>query len=219
MKYILSVITAFLLFTGSFAQHDGLPAIPYIDEGQFSVHNQTSFLLAIGAAVVSYGIAEFAQDHQNLNFLQGRLGYKSGTDGYQIFIQNFGLGKTVAPWFAIAAEANVQEWTNGNNRGIGGGIMTYYRWYAFGNKKLSPYMEHGAGLFFGATPFPANGSKFTFNLHTQLGLEYTLPKESRIRLSYGHIHQSNNGLFAANPGYAGNGLNLSYAHFLGRSSW
>jgi hypothetical protein len=99
------------------------------------------------------------------------------------------------------------------------GINTYYRWYLFGKKKISPYIEYGAGLFYGFKKFPQNGSNFTFNLTNALGIEYTIKNQNKIRLSYGHIHQSNNNLFNENPGIDGNGLNFTYLWFFKKSKW
>ena len=95
---------------------------------------------------------------------------------------------------------------------MGAGGKIYVRWYAFGKKRLSPYLEYGTGLFFGFEKFPYNGTKTTFNHSSHLGIEYRLKNNRRIRLSYGNFHQSNNGWIGdANPGYDGNGFNISYA--------
>lgn len=191
--------------------------------------SQETFFGVMGAAVLSYTLAEFVfKDNETLNFYQVRAGMN---DEYiwglkSVWHQNFGVEKRIAPWFAFAAEFNMQQW---NDRtpdiekkakfGLGAGIMSYYRWYLLGKKKISPYLEYGTGLFWGFENFPYNGSKFTFNHSTQLGIEYTLKNSDKIRLGYGQFHQSNNNLLSPNPGYDANGFSISYSWFWTTSKW
>ena len=65
-----------------------------------------------------------------------------------VWHQNFGIEHRVASWFSLSAEFLLQEWhdktpiiDNESKFGMGSGIMTYYRWYLFGKKRLSPYLE------------------------------------------------------------------------------
>jgi len=44
-------------------------------------------------------------------------------------------------------------------------------------------------------------------------VEYTTERKNKLRLSYGHIHQSNNDLLDPNPGEDGNGFNFTYLWF------
>jgi hypothetical protein len=192
------------------AQEEGLPPLPGIDEEQFAVYSMESFLVLMGAAVVSFGLAELVFDDENLNFYQVHMGYMRG-ENMSVFMQNVGLEKRLAPWYAIAVELNMQQWTDGNYKGMGMGLNTYYRWYLMGKKKFSPFIEAGAGAFQGFKKFPEDGSNFTFNLTTKAGFEYTFDNSNRFRVNYGHIHHSNNGLFESNPGFVGNGFTLAYS--------
>lgn len=176
----------------------------------------------MGAATISYGLAEWIlkkDDDENLNFYQVRTGMYGMEGGYTVYHQNFGLEKRLAPWFAIALEFNNQQWSSSESNGAGIGLNTHYRWYLFGKKRLSPFIEMGAGAFRGFSKFPSDGSNFTFHLTGNLGLEYTRKNQDRLRFTYGHLHQSNNDLLDANPGAIGNGFTISYAWFWKRSKW
>lgn len=201
---------------GAYSQNSQWPAIPGISKGEnvnITLLNQNSFIGLASAAVISYGLAEFVlKDVEDLNYYQVRSGV-FGTLGGTVVLENFGVEKRVRPWFGLGVEINNQQWFYQNKIGAGMGLNTYYRWHIFGKKKFSPYLEYGAGLFFGFSEFPPNGTNFTFNLTTQLGAEYTLSSNNKLRLSYGHIHQSNNYLFEPNPGEDGNGFNISYLWF------
>lgn len=201
----------------------------FTPEIPITLTTQETFFGVMGAAILSYTLAEVVfKDGENMNFYQVRTGMN---DEYvwglkSVWHQNFGVENRVAPWFAFAAEFNLQEWNDRtpeidkkNKFGLGAGIMTYYRWYLLGKKRISPYIEYGTGLFLGFEKFPYNGSNFTFNHSTQLGLEYTLKNKHKIRLGYGQFHQSNNGLSSRNPGYDANGFSISYACFWKNSKW
>jgi hypothetical protein len=147
-----------------------------------------------------------------LNFYQVRGGV-FGTLRGTVIMENFGIEKRVAPWFGLGLEINNQQWLYEEKNGAGIGFNTYYRWHIFGRKKISPYIEYGAGFFYGFSEFPPNGTNFTFNLTTQIGAEYTFEDKNKLRLGYGHIHQSNNELLDPNPGEDGNGFNITYLWF------
>ena len=219
------VIFCFLFFgisLSGYAQEEfegGLPGLPPVNGGGITLMNQTSFLVMMGAAITSYGLSEFVCKDTNLNFYQTRVGFMRGQENTNIFIENFGIEKRVAPWFAITLELNNQQWFSPESKGAGMGLNTYYRWYAFGKKRFSPYLEYGAGLFHGFTPFPEGGSRFTFNLTTSIGVEYTCKNMDKFRVNYGHLHQSNNDLLPTNPGWDGNGFTISYSKFWGKSRW
>jgi hypothetical protein len=139
--------------------------------------------------------------------------------GYTVFMETFGIEKRVAPWFAFALEFNSQQWTSSESNGAGIGINTHYRWYAFGKKRVSPFIEMGAGAFQAFSPFPADGTNFTFHLTGNLGVEYTRSNLDKVRFTYGHLHQSNNDLFDSNPGIIGNGFTISYSWFWKKTKW
>ncbi|MCL3781357.1 hypothetical protein EMN47_13285 [Prolixibacteraceae bacterium JC049] len=198
-------------------------------ESPLTLTNQETFVGVFGAAVLSYTLAELvSKNGENTNYYQARTGMNNEYFwGYRkVFHQNFGVEKQVAPWFAFAVEGNLQQWSDKTPDikskdafGIGAGIMTYYRWYLFGKKRISPYLEYGAGLFYGFKEFPYNGTNFTFNLSTQLGVEYKLKNKDKIRLGYGQFHQSNNNLLQPNPGYDGDGFSISYSWFWKNTKW
>jgi hypothetical protein len=198
-------------------------------ESPATLTNENTFCIVAGAALLSYTLSEFVfRDSVNINYYQTRAGMNNEYfwGHRKVFHQNFGVEKRLSSWFAAATEFNLQQWSDitpdtdsKHQFGIGAGIMTYYRWYILGRKRLSPYIEYGAGLFYGFKKFPHNGTNFTFNLSTQLGIEYTLKNRSKIRLSYGQFHQSNNNLLNRNPGYDANGFSIGYSWFLGTSGW
>ncbi|WP_281980356.1 acyloxyacyl hydrolase [Tenacibaculum mesophilum] len=188
-----------------------------------------AFYTVMGAATLSYVLSEFVfKGDENLNYYQVRGGMNNEHFWAlrNVYHQNFGVEKRVSSWFAIAAEFNLQQWSdrtpniNSKNKfGLGAGIMTYYRWYALGKKRISPYFEYGVGGFLGFEKFPYNGSSFTFNHSTQLGIEYTFKNKNKLRLGYGHFHQSNNDLSKHNPGYNANGFSVAFSWFWKTSKW
>lgn len=201
----------------------------FTPEIPITLTNENTFYGVMGAAALSYILAEYVfKEDENMNFYQVRIGMNDEhVWGLRsVWQQNFGVENRVAPWFAFAAEFNFQQWNDRTPEidpkdkfGMGAGIMSYYRWYLFGKKRISPYLEYGTGLFFGFEKFPRNGSSLTFNHSTQLGLEYTFTNKNKLRVAYGQAHQSNNGLFSSNPGYNANGFSLSYSWFWKTSKW
>ncbi|MEO1415935.1 MAG: acyloxyacyl hydrolase [Bacteroidota bacterium] len=190
---------------------DGWPGIPPIRVGDpLVLINQTSFLVVMGAAATSYAITKWAGDNQTLNFALVRGGYFGAMFHTSIVMENIGLEKRLAPWFGIGLELNNQQWIAPNYSGAGMGLNSYYRWYVLGSRRFSPYMEHGAGVFYGFSKFPEGGTNFTFNLTSAFGVEYTFDNQYKIRTSYGHIHHSNNNLLDVNPGIDGNGVNVTF---------
>lgn len=220
MKKRIALVLGLCLMGGPSLKAQEWGGIPGFNvDGPFVLIDQTSFLVLMGAALSSYGIAELGTDRgTNLNYYQGRLGIY-GTSAGTIIHQNFGIEKRVAPWFGIGLELVNQQWFAEAGNGAGLGLNTYYRWYLLARKKLSPYLEYGAGIFNGFSKLPADGTRFTFHLNTQLGLEYKLNGGHLMRLSYGHLHQSNNGLLDVNPGLDGGGLNFTFLWFWGESNW
>ncbi|MEN7551532.1 hypothetical protein AAG747_26680 [Rapidithrix thailandica] len=191
------------------------PALPT------TLNNRNTFIGVIGLAALSYGLEEFIfKNHENTNYYIIRTGmnneYAWGLKN--VWHQNIGIEHRVASWFSLTAEFNLQEWheqtpplDNKQKVGLGTGLMTYYRWYLFGKKCISPYIEYGTGVFYGFRKFPYNGTNFTFNNSTQLGVEYTFKNCSKARLSYGNFNQTNYNWLNSNPGYHGNGLSVSYS--------
>lgn len=211
MKLWLFILLTCLCFTVKSQNY--WPDIPFLDNSGVVLRDQGTFVGLISAAAISYGLAEFVFKNDNaLNFYQVRSGL-FGTTGGTVFVENFGIERRIAPWFGLALELNNQQWVYEEGNGVGIGFNTYYRWHLFAKKKLSPYIEYGAGFFYGFSKFPTDGTNFTFNLTTQLGMEYSFENNNKLRLSYGHLHQSNNDLLDPNPGEDGNGINLTYLWF------
>jgi len=196
------------------------PGIPGIDGGGITLMNQNNFFILMGSAASSYLIAEFLSDTLHENYYQSRFGVYGVSNNTVIALQSFGIEKRVAPWFGLGVEFILQEWqgsTPSNYSGAGIGLNTYYRWHLLSKYPLSPYLEYGAGVFNGFNKLPYNGSNFTFHLSTSLGLEYNFENRNLLRLSYGHLHQSNNGLFESNPGLDGGGVQVSFLWFWAES--
>ncbi len=186
---------------------------PVSSEESFLVSNrQTQFFLMSGAAVGSLVLAKFLSKDPKLDYFQGHIGYFNG-DGYNVYMQNFGVERAFAPWFALRIEGNIQEFSATDYSTAGLGLRFYTRWSIFGKKRLSPYFSYGAGAFNAFQAFPEGGSNFTFNQTLAVGLEFKLENKHKIRLDYNAIHHSNNGLFDSNPGFDGNGITLSYSWF------
>lgn len=198
-------------------------------ESPLVLRNQETFIGIMGAAALSYALSELIfKNGENTNYYQARAGMNHEYFwGFRdVLHQNFGVEKRLAPWFAVATEFNLQQWTdqtpvvkNQNSFGLGAGLMTYYRWYILGKKRISPYLEYGAGVFYGFGKFPSNGTNFTFNYSTQLGLEYTFENENKLRFGYGQFHQSTQNAAFPNPGYDGDGFSISYSWFWKKSKW
>jgi len=193
-----------------YSQCNQWPGIPVLDESGVILLDQRTFIGVLSAATISYGLAQFIfKDNAHLNYYQARAGV-FGTLGGTVMMENFGIEKRLTPWFGLGLEINNQQWIYEEGNGAGMGFNTYYRWHLFGRKKLSPFIEYGAGFFYGFSEFPPDGTNFTFNLTTQVGAEYTFENKNKLRLGYGHIHQSNNDLLEPNPGEDGNGLNITH---------
>ncbi len=224
MRKIYTTLLLIALFVNpvSAQNNDWLHIPGFKPDSPLTLTSTETFVGVVGVAGLSYFLAEYIfKNEENINFYTVRAGMN---DEYNwalksVCNQGFGLEHQVSSWFTVAGEINMQQWqdrTTGIDKedefGLGAGGKIYFRWYAFGKKRLSPYLEYGTGLFFGFEKFPYNGTSTTFNHSSHLGLEYTLKNNSRIRFSYGNFHQSNNGWIGnANPGYDGNGFNISYA--------
>lgn len=171
--------------------------------------DQDGFYKVMALAGASYVVSELLLKEKNSNFYQVRASYY-GTDGTSLFSQNAGIEKRLSHWFGISLEAFAQQWSAKDYTGVGAGLSGYYRWYAFGKKRWSPFIEYGTGGFYGFKKFPQDGSNFTFHLTTSFGLEHTLKSDNRVRMTYGHLHQSNNDLFESNPGLDAKGVTITY---------
>lgn len=212
MKKLLSLLII-ISSLNCYSQEGQWPGIPLFNESGLVLMDQNTFIGVISAASLSFGLSQFVfKDTKHLNFYQTRVGV-FGTIGGTVIMENFGIEKRIAPWFGLGIEVNNQQWIYEERNGAGMGLNLYYRWHLFGRKKISPFLEYGSGFFFGFTDFPPNGTNFTFNLTTQIGVEYTTERKDKLRLSYGHIHQSNNDLLDPNPGEDGNGFNFTYLWF------
>lgn len=190
--------------------------IPGLNGEGISLMNQTSFFVLMGSAATSYLAAEFLTDTAHQNYYQSRIGVYGVSNHTTITLQSFGIEKRIANWFSSGIELIFQQWRTRDpqiHTGAGLGFNTYYRWHLLSKKRISPYLEYGAGVFNGFSPLPYNASRFTFHLTTSLGVEYNFSNDNLLRLSYGHLHQSNNGLFEPNPGLDGGGVQVTFLWF------
>lgn len=198
------------------------PHIPGFDPAlPTTLNSKESFIGVSALAIISFALEEFVfQKHENVSYYSARLAmnkeYAFGLKN--VWQQNLGVEYRLASWFSVSADFNLQEWSdqtplieNREKFGLGMGLMSYYRWYLLGKKRISPFIEYGSGLFWGFKEFPYNGTKFSVNHSTQLGLEYSLQNENKLRLSYGHFHQSNYNWLASNPAYDAYGFSIAYA--------
>jgi len=195
------------------AQAAELPGIPGIDDGGLSIKSTGTYLAFMGLGLGSGFLDRWRSPGDTVDLAQVQTGFFGLEEG-GIFMLNAGLEKRVAPWFGHAIELNMQQWSQGEEGSIGGGLVSYGRWLVPLNAPVRPMIEGGAGVFFSADPFPADGTKFTFNLSTRLGLEVDLSESYRVRLLYGHVHHSNNGIVLPNPGIEAHGLTLALARAL-----
>jgi len=191
---------------------------PLGGDNPLQLDGQRGFLIMTAGGLASFFASTFSS-FRTEDYLYTQHGWY--TDGFtetdkQIFFHGVGLEKRLAHWFGVGVELQIQHIYGSDYANLGGGLMTSYRWLAFGKKQLSPYFEYGAGIFNGIREFPEEGTRFTFRLVYKIGLELTTERGNKIRVAYGHIHQSNNDLFDVNPGYDGNGISLSYSALLDR---
>lgn len=173
--------------------------------------NENIFLIATGLGALSTYLSEVAlEDEANLDFFAGQAEYYCGVRETSVLSQGFGIERRLANWFSVGLEFTTQEMFASNYGSFGVSINPQFKWFLFGNSTFSPYLAYTSGLFYATSEFPQSGTNFTFRLIYALGVEYKLSADQRVRLSIGHLHQSNNNLLATNPGYDGDGLALSY---------
>ncbi|MCI4670225.1 MAG: acyloxyacyl hydrolase [Bacteroidia bacterium] len=220
----LKIILACSLLVMSLVQPAQAQFNPLGSESPLQLDGQRGFFIMGGLALTSFLASQFSS-HRTENYFSNQLGFYN--DGFnldeneQIVFQAVGLEKRLVPWFATSVEFQIQEVFRRNYANVGASLMTYYRWHAFGKKQLSPYFEYGAGVHNGMRRFPEDGTTFTFRLTYKVGLEWNFESASngqmnKLRLAYGHIHQSNNNLLARNPGYDGNGVTVGLSWNLDR---
>lgn len=222
MKKILFISICLIIGKTTAQTKNDWPHIPGFDPAlHTTLTNRSTLIGVLGLAALSFSLEEFVfKNHKNLNYYTARVGmnneYAWGLRN--VWHQNVGVEHRISSWFSLSAEFNLQEWNDqspmidANNKfGIGVGLMTYYRWYLFGRKKISPFIEYGTGVFYGFKKFPSNGTNFTFNNSTLLGLELTLKNTNKVRFSYGNFNQTNYNLLSSNPSYNGNGFTIGYA--------
>lgn len=195
------------------------PEIPGLEHGgPITLTNEKIFIRVAGAAAVSYILAKYVlKSEEQGDFWQVRVSNAVG-EYKTVFKQSIGVERHLAPWFAVALEFNFQQWFDNSpfapsnaNSGFGVGLQPYFRWYVFGKKRISPYLEYGTGFYQGFTKFPYNGTKFTFTHSSHLGIQYTIKNGNKLRLSYGQYHQSNNDWWSVNPSFNGNGFQITYS--------
>ncbi len=186
MKRLLIVLLFILQINNAISQSNDWPAIPGLGtESPIVLIDESSFYGVMGAAIISYGLSQFVFTRdENLNFYQIKTGIV-GTTGGIVTVENFGVDNRVKPWFGIGLEINSQQWfyPQVNEKGMGIGFITNYRWYLLGKKRISPYLEYGAGVFYGFKKFPPDAHKFSFHLTSNLGLEYTLENIEMVELN------------------------------------
>lgn len=223
MKKIVAIVFLTLVFSRVNAQSkNDWFYIPGFDPAlPTTLTNRSTLVGIMGLAALSYSLEEFVfKKHENINFYTARVGmnneYAWGLRN--VWHQNVGIEHRVATWFSISAQFNFQQWQDQSPQieskdkfGLGTGLMTYYRWYVLGKKRISPFIEYGTGIFYGFKKFPYNGTNFTFNNSTQLGVEYTLKNKSKVCLSYGNFNQTNYNWLDSNPSYNGNGFSIRYS--------
>lgn len=177
---------------------------------------QNGAIIMIALGVGSYFLTKNVPEEQKAKFYQLHFAFFQG-DGYNVYMQNFGIEREYSNWFSLRAEGNIQEFikeANSSDNTFGVGFKLYSRYTAFGSKKVSPFFEYGAGLFTAFKKFPSEGSRFTFNLTYAAGLEFTLANENKIRVDYNFIHHSNANIGRQNPGFDGNGVSASFSWLL-----
>lgn len=172
---------------------------------------ENGIIIMSGIAIASYFLTK-KDSKSRLNYYQVHLAYFNG-DGYNVYMQNFGLEKEYSSWFSLRVEGNIQKFSKDDYNTFGLGMKIYSRYTLFENKNLSPYFEYGVGIFNALKKFPEDGSTFTFNLTYALGLEYKFTNKNKIRMDYNFIHHSNGNLSNSNPGFDGNGISFSYSWF------
>lgn len=185
-----------------------LPGLPGVDVDQVGIYSTRTYLAFMGAGLGSVALDRLVSPGDTVHLGQVHTGYFAGSDTH-IWMLNAGLEKRVAPWFGFAIEANTQQWLQSEQAGVGGGFVTYGRWLALGDRPVRPMVEGGAGVYFGVRPFPVEGTLFTFNLSTRFGVEVDVGEAHRLRVLYGHLHQSNNDIVLPNPGLDVHGFTIA----------
>lgn len=195
---------------------DAWPSPPLLNEDgpSIAVYSQESFLPMLGAAAVSGGLAIWLSKDEDWGATQVRVGMW-GLDGATSFTQGGGIEWRPARWFSLSWEAYVHEFAGERGSGLGVGLVPYFRWHAFGGAPVSPYLEYGTGFHQGFSAFPEDGSRFTFHLSSQVGVEVKVGETQRLRVGYGHLHHSNNDLAPRNPGIIGGGFTLAWSWQMG----
>ncbi|MBN4047180.1 acyloxyacyl hydrolase [bacterium AH-315-P13] len=203
------IILAFLFKTTmSFGQVNPLG----MDNTFIGLDRENGVLIMSGVALASYFLVKKASEDYRIDYYQAHIAYFNG-DGYDVYMQNFGLEREYSSWFSLRVEGNIQEFNKDNFSTFGMGLKLYSRYTLFGKKSLSPFFEYGAGVFNAFKKFPEDGSTFTFNITYALGLEYNFTNKNKIRIDYNFIHHSNGNLSDSNPGFDGNGISFSYSWF------
>lgn len=216
---ILSVnVSAKSLGSGSYETKEDWPDFPGLKSSSFlTLTNQDVFIGVASAAALSYYLSEYVfEDQKDITFYNLRSGMSQGS-GKRIYLQNFGVEKRLSSWFAAGLEVNSQYWkdyqtaASGQREGIGGGAMAFFRWYPLDIGKASLFIEYGTGVFYGNRPFPFDGTRFTFNHLSHVGVEYPLDSNTKLRFGYGNFHQSNNNWQEPNPGSNSNGFTINFS--------
>ena len=177
---------------------------------QLTLLDQDGFYKVMALAGTSFLLSELLFNEPDQHYYQARASYFGNNEKLGIVGQSFGIEKRLSHWFGIGIETIAQQWKDRGKTGVGLGLNGYYRWYAFGKKRLSPFLEFGTGGFYGLNKLPSDGTQFTFHLTSAVGMEYELKNKNKVRMTLGHLHQSNNGLLEPNPGLDATGITLTY---------
>ncbi len=173
--------------------------------------NQSIFLVATGIGLLSTYVttrSEQVKSARDFFNLQGEYYY--GIRDTSVVSEGFAIERRLAPWFSVGLELTVQQMFAADYNAFGASFNPQFKWFLFGESRLSPFIAYTAGVHYANTVFPQGGTNFTFRLIYALGFEYKISSSQFVRLSVGHLHQSNNNLLDRNPGYNGNGVALSY---------
>ena len=134
----------------SYSQHSnkGWFNIPgFIPENPITSGKPNYIIGTMGLAAFSAIVSKFLLKNKSQLYYTTRLGmnneYFWGLR--KVYLQNIGIEKRFASWFASTIEFNLQEWTDQtpniksqNKIGLGFGLLFYNRWYLFGKKRVVP---------------------------------------------------------------------------------
>jgi hypothetical protein len=145
------------------------------------------------------------------------FGYKPP---YTLSLQNnTGVLYKVRNWMSLGMEWNAFHFSDKTNNTWSFGVRPFSRWYPYVGKKISLFVEYGAGLSYSLNRFPLTGTGWDldtartgthFNFTTKYGIGTEVHVTNRFFLQGGlrHFHLSNGNMkgMQRNPSYDGNGM-------------